>query len=102
VIALVLRRLLALPLILLAIYTIALSLAWAIPGNPLENPEGRRPPPEVQAAMLAQYNLDSFPRSTPPTSPTSPASPTPRTPHRQTPRTANARAWASPAPPRPL
>ncbi len=61
-IALVLRRLLALPLILLAIYTIALSLAWAIPGNPLENPEGRRPPPEVQAAMLAQYNLDSFPR----------------------------------------
>ncbi|MFO0831342.1 MAG: ABC transporter permease [Phycisphaerales bacterium] len=60
--ALVVRRLLALPLILLAIYTIALALAWAIPGNPLENPEGRRPPPEVQAAMLAQYNLDSFPR----------------------------------------
>ncbi len=60
--ALVLRRLFALPLILLAVYTIALALAWAIPGNPLENPEGRRPPPEVQAAMLSQYNLDSFPK----------------------------------------
>jgi oligopeptide transport system permease protein len=62
VLAIVIRRLLVLPLILLAIYTIALTLAWAIPGNPLENPEGRRPPPEVEAAMLAQYNLDSFPR----------------------------------------
>jgi hypothetical protein len=30
------------------------------PGNPLENPEGRRPPPEVEQAMKQQYNLDSF------------------------------------------
>ena len=57
---LILRRLLQLPLILLAIYTIALAMAWGIPGNPLENPEGRRPPPEVQQAMKSQYNLDSF------------------------------------------
>ncbi|HLP84564.1 MAG TPA: ABC transporter permease [Phycisphaerales bacterium] len=58
---LVARRLLQLPIILLCIYSIALTLAWAIPGNPLENPEGRRPPPEVEAAMKSQYNLDSFP-----------------------------------------
>ena len=60
--ALIVRRLLQAPLILLAIYTLTLLFAWAIPGNPLENPDGRRPPPEVQAAMLARYNLDSFPR----------------------------------------
>jgi len=58
--ALIARRLLQLPLILLVIYTITLALAWAVPGNPLENPEGRRPAPEVQAAMKARYNLDSF------------------------------------------
>jgi oligopeptide transport system permease protein len=58
---LIARRLLQLPVILLCIYSIALTLAWAIPGNPLENPEGRRPPPEVESAMKAQYNLDSFP-----------------------------------------
>lgn len=58
--ALVIRRLLQLPLILLAIYTLTLTLAWLIPGNPLENPEGRRPKPEVIAAMERQYNLDSF------------------------------------------
>jgi oligopeptide transport system permease protein len=59
---LIARRLLQLPLILLVIYTITLVLAWWIPGNPLENPEGRKPPPEVQQAMLEQYKLDSFPR----------------------------------------
>jgi oligopeptide transport system permease protein len=57
---LIARRLLQLPLILLVIYTLTLFLAWKIPGNPLENPEGRRPPPEVVAAMQAQYNLDNF------------------------------------------
>ncbi|USN98328.1 MAG: ABC transporter permease [Phycisphaeraceae bacterium] len=59
---LILRRLLQLPLILLVIYTITLALAWMIPGNPLENPEGRRPSPEVAEQMLRQYDLDSFPR----------------------------------------
>lgn len=57
-----LRRLLQAPLILAVIYTITLALAWAVPGNPLDKPEGRRPPPEVVEAMMAQYNLDSFPR----------------------------------------
>jgi oligopeptide transport system permease protein len=57
---LILRRLAQLPFILLVIYTLTLTLAWAVPGDPLENPEGRRPPPEVVEAMKRQYNLDSF------------------------------------------
>lgn len=60
--ALVIRRLLQLPVILLVIYTLTLTLAWAIPGNPLDNDEGRRPPPAVVERMQQQYNLDSFPR----------------------------------------
>ncbi len=61
-IGIILRRLAQLPVILLVIYTITLTLAWAIPGNPLENPEGRQPPPEVIEQMQRQYNLDSYPR----------------------------------------
>ncbi len=61
-IGMVLRRLAALPVILIVIYTITLTLAWAVPGNPLENPEGRQPPAEVMEKMKRQYNLDSFPR----------------------------------------
>ncbi len=57
---LIARRLLQLPLILAVIYTITLALAWGAPGNPLENPEGRQPKPEVIEAMKRQYNLDSF------------------------------------------
>ena len=57
---LILRRLAQLPLILAAVYTLTLTLAWAIPGNPLENPEGRQPPAEVMEAMKRQYNLDSY------------------------------------------
>jgi len=59
-IRLLISRLLQIPLALLAVYTITLILAWAVPGNPLEGPEGRRPPPEVVAAMQARYRLDSF------------------------------------------
>ena len=55
---LIVSRLLQLPLILLAVYTVTFVLAWQIPGNPLEH-EGRMPPPEVVEAMNAQYNLDS-------------------------------------------
>ncbi len=57
---LIVRRLVQLPLIVLCVYTITLLLAWKIPGNPLENPEGRRPPPEVIEQMQAQYKLDDF------------------------------------------
>ncbi len=53
-----LRRLAILPLLLLAIYTFTFALAWLAPGNPLENPEGRRPPREVVEAMQRQYKLD--------------------------------------------
>lgn len=56
----ILRRLLQLPLIVGAVFLITLALAWGIPGNPLENPEGRRPPPEIAEAMKAQYDMDSF------------------------------------------
>ncbi len=59
---LIVRRLIQLPLIVGVIYTLTLTLAWAVPGNPIENPEGRRPPPAVIEAMQRQYNLDSFPR----------------------------------------
>lgn len=60
-ITLIIRRLLALPIILLVVYTITLTLAWAVPGSPLENPE-KRPKPEIIEQMNKQYNLDSFPR----------------------------------------
>jgi oligopeptide transport system permease protein len=59
-IGLIVRRLLQLPLILLVIYTLTLTLAWAIPGNPLEGASEKRPPEAVVAAMKAQYNLDSY------------------------------------------
>jgi oligopeptide transport system permease protein len=59
---LIVRRLIQLPIIVLVIYTLTLLLAWSIPGNPLENPEGRQPKPEVIEAMKKQYNLDSFPK----------------------------------------
>lgn len=59
-IGLIARRLAQLPLVLAVIYTLTLVLAWGIPGNPLTRPEGRRPPPEVEAAMTARYRLDSF------------------------------------------
>ncbi|MDI9404111.1 MAG: ABC transporter permease [Limnohabitans sp.] len=58
VLGLLVRRLLQLPLIVLVVYTITFMLAWSIPGNPLENPEGRRPPAEIVEAMRKQYRLD--------------------------------------------
>jgi len=51
-------RLLQTPLILAVIFAITFILAWQIPGNPLET-EDRRPPPEIEQAMLKRYNLDS-------------------------------------------
>ncbi|MBX3405181.1 MAG: ABC transporter permease [Phycisphaeraceae bacterium] len=59
---LIARRLLQLPLIVGVIYTLTLTLAWAVPGNPIENDEGRRPPQAVIEAIKRQYNLDSFGR----------------------------------------
>ncbi len=57
--ALIIRRLVQMPIILLVIYTITFALAWLIPGNPLEKGEGRRPPDEIVQAMREQYKLDS-------------------------------------------
>ncbi len=55
--AMLVRRLLQVPVILLVIYTVTFALAWQLPGNPLDH-EGRKPPAAVQDAMKAQYNLD--------------------------------------------
>ncbi len=52
-------RLLQMPVILAVIFLITFWLAWVLPGDPLERPEGQRPPEEVQWAMKKQYNLDS-------------------------------------------
>lgn len=56
---LVISRLIQLPAILAVIFVVTFFLAWVVPGNPLEDPDGRRPPAEVQEAMLRQYNLHS-------------------------------------------
>ena len=58
-IGLILRRLLQLPLILAIIFTVTFTLVWVLPGSPLDRADGRRPPPEVEQAMRARYNLDS-------------------------------------------
>ena len=55
----ILRRILQMPLILLAIYTVTFLLAWALPGSAVINEEGRAPPPEVLAAIEARYGLDN-------------------------------------------
>ena len=52
-------RLLQLPLILLVIFLITFALAWILPGDPLDRPDGQQPPIEVKLAMLKQYSLDS-------------------------------------------
>ncbi len=57
-IGLIARRLLALPIILLVIYTVTFVLAWALPGSAVVNDEGRKPPQAVIDAMERQYNLD--------------------------------------------
>lgn len=56
---LIISRLLQLPLIVGAVMLLTFVLAWVAPGSPLDRPDGRRPAPEVVAAMKAQYNLDS-------------------------------------------
>jgi ABC-type dipeptide/oligopeptide/nickel transport system permease component len=56
--AFILRRLAITPVIVLVVYTITFALAWLIPGDPLQQPEGRRPPEEVVEAMRKQYRLD--------------------------------------------
>lgn len=52
------RRLLQMPLIILVIYTITFTLAWLVPGSPLDAQDGRRPEQAVVDQMLAQYKLD--------------------------------------------
>ncbi len=56
---LIVYRLLQWPLILAVVFTATFLLVWVLPGSPLQQPDGRRPPPEVEQAMLRKYNLDS-------------------------------------------
>lgn len=60
--SLIVRRLIQLPLVLLAIYTLTLALSWAIPGSPLDRGDGtrRKPDPVVLKAMEDRYQLNSF------------------------------------------
>lgn len=58
-IAFILRRLAITPVIVLVVYTITFALAWLVPGDPLQQPEGRRPPDEIVEAMRKQYHLDN-------------------------------------------
>jgi oligopeptide transport system permease protein len=57
-IGLIARRLLQLPLVVLAIYTATFLLAWTLPGEAVLSDEGRRPPEEVMQALNARYHLD--------------------------------------------
>ncbi len=56
---LITSRLIQLPAILAVVFVVTFTLTWLIPGNPLENPEGKRPDPAIEQAMLRQYNLHS-------------------------------------------
>ncbi|MBI1335852.1 MAG: ABC transporter permease subunit [Phycisphaera sp.] len=56
---LILARLVQLPIILGVIFFVTFTMVWVLPGNPLELPEGKRPPAEVQEAMLRAYHMDS-------------------------------------------
>ena len=51
---LLLKRLIQLPIILLAVYTLTFMLTWLIPGSPLEKSEARQPPPEVASPQWSR------------------------------------------------
>ncbi len=57
----ILWRLVQFPLILGAIFVVTLTLAWIVPGDPLDTDDGREIAPEIKAAMLKQYNMDEGP-----------------------------------------
>ena len=56
---LIVSRLIQLPVILALIFVVTLTLAWWIPGNPLDQPEGKRPSKQIEEAMKRQWNLHS-------------------------------------------
>ena len=55
--AMLVRRLLQLPLVLAAVFAVTFTLMWLVPGNPMES-EGRRPPPEIAALFERSYAMD--------------------------------------------
>ena len=56
---LILSRLLQLPVILGVVFLLTFTLAWIVPGNPLDRGGARQPDPVAAEAMRRQYNLDS-------------------------------------------
>ena len=58
-IGLIIRRLLQLPFILLAVYTITFFLAWSLPGEAVLKDEGRAKSQAIIDAMNKRYNLES-------------------------------------------
>ena len=56
---LILSRLLQLPLVLVVIFIITLTLAWVVPGDPLEGSEGRNRTPQQVEVLKRQYHLES-------------------------------------------
>ena len=56
---LIVSRLIQLPVILALIFVVTLTLAWWIPGNPLDQPEGKRPSKQIEEAMKRQWNMHS-------------------------------------------
>ncbi|MEM9296345.1 MAG: ABC transporter permease, partial [Planctomycetota bacterium] len=56
---LILRRLLQLPLILFLVFATTFTLAWVLPGDPLQGTDEREIDPAIAEAMRKQYNLDS-------------------------------------------
>jgi len=53
-----LRHAVEVPLVLVLAVSVTFVLIWVIPGSPMDQPEGRRPPPEIEAALAGRYALD--------------------------------------------
>ncbi|MEM7680975.1 MAG: ABC transporter permease [Planctomycetota bacterium] len=56
---LIARRLIQLPIILALVFSATFTLAWVLPGDPFRGADERQVDPAIEAAMRAQYNLDS-------------------------------------------
>ncbi len=55
--ATIVRRIVQLPLVLVAVFVVTFSLMWLVPGNPMES-EGRRPPAEIAKLFERSYDLN--------------------------------------------
>lgn len=58
---LLLARLWQIPLVLTAVLLISFAMVWAMPGDPTQRDESKRPPEAVVKALQAKYHLDRGP-----------------------------------------